>query len=228
MSKLKLIQNELEANRAVFVAPVDVWPGVDPKHYSGLESSCAIDICVAPINEMYLPDELNRLMGGLVSVEPERKHPFSLWRDFESQHGGEYTSRLRLGWMSFIEKIGQKRIDGETIRLVLSRDRDIEAEDLKELIKRVMPDGEPGVDIDIYRGILLRVYPNTEIAKGKFGKNDLGAEMTLHNFQEFVSKPTNKRIYQLFEAAYADRNHGPTPMEELRSNLGNISQVKVQ
>lgn len=229
MTKLGTIKRELETNPNVFIASVDEFPPATyPNGSSGLHEPYCVDFHVAPINEMYLPDELNRFMSGLVSVEPERKRPFSLWRDFEPSQGrgwDKHTYRLRLGWMYFVEKIGQEIIAGETIIRVISRN--LEIEDLEKLIRKVMPNEElRGVDINICRAIGVKVYPNIEIAKKKFGGNDLGAEMTQYHIQEFV--PNIKPIYELFEKTYADRKRDPTPMETIGSNIRPICEVKVQ
>lgn len=227
MSKLTTILQELKADKGVFIAPIDEWPPVvHPNGSYNLTNSYSVDICVAPTVGIYLPDELNRFMEGLISVEPDHKHPFSLWRDFEPARGWEFkhTYRLGLGYMLFIEKIGQKRIDGMTVKLFASRN--LEIDDIEKLIKEVMPDGGPGEDVNLYRHIMLRIYPNIEIAKKKFGKNDLGAEMTQYHLQSFV--PDISEVYRLFEETYTRRKDDTRPMQEVRSNLGTISRVRVQ
>ena len=220
MSKFKTIIQELEKNPKVYIAPVDVYPpATRPSGDTTLEEGYHVLISVVPIEELYLPNELNKFMQSLTSVMQDSVHLFSLWRDFEIfPEYKQYTYRLNLGYMLFSEKIGQKKVDinEETIRLVASRT--LEQENLERLIKEVMPDELPGDNFDIFRRIMLRVYPNIEIAKEKFWANDYGAEIV----------PNIKPIYELFEKTYADRKRDPTPMEKVGSDITPILRVKVQ
>ena len=71
MTKLKIIKQELEANRNVYIAPIDVYPPARcPTGETTLHEGYCVDLCVAPIEGLYLPNQLNEFMEGLTSVKP--------------------------------------------------------------------------------------------------------------------------------------------------------------
>lgn len=196
MSKLRTIEEELRSNRNICITSMDTYSRPNEQT---LQHGYCVKFCVAPVNGLYLPEDLNPLMDSLTSVNPDMKKPFSLFREPSCSDGGhKFVYRLHLGYMNFHEKIGRTRIFGDTLISCVSRS--IEGEELERLIKSIIPEGFPGDDTDVNRGIEIRVFPNPKVAEKKFGGNDMGAEMTNLHLEDFV--PDIENIYEIYERAY--------------------------
>ena len=235
MSKLTSIKNQLLANPNIVTVAMDEYPPLKyPTGESALHKPYRVDFFVAPVNSTYLPNPLNSLMKDLLIEEPNHQRDFSLWVDTEKPQGGykyKYFFRLSLGYVIFSENIGLELIDTNSQTCIRLISRDLEFESIENMVEKVKLKEFLGPNVEISslnRAIYVHCYPNIELAKEKYGQNDMGRQVLLYKLEESIGVGNAREIYMLWEKEYQHLTKARASPEERKSNLNDVLRLRVQ